>query len=140
MYNPDPKLKLHYGDLTDGRISKLIEEIEPTEVYNWVTKSQEYHLMSQYIAQTVGMGALRMLEAIRNVTGSNSTIKFYQASSSEIFGKVKEIPQNEDTPFYPRSPYACSKSSCFSSSLIIGKHMECMLQTEYYLITKAQEG
>ncbi len=116
VHNPDPKLKLHYGDLTDGsRISKLIEEIEPTEVYNLGAQSHVRISFDEpvYTAQTVGMGALRMLEAIRNVTGGNSTIKFYQASSSEIFGKVKEIPQNEDTPFYPRSPYACSKVHAF---------------------------
>ena len=116
IHNPDPKLKLHYGDLTDGsRISKLIEEIEPTEVYNLGAQSHVRISFDEpvYTAQTVGMGALRMLEAIRNVTGGNSTIKFYQASSSEIFGKVKEIPQNEDTPFYPRSPYACSKVHAF---------------------------
>ena len=116
IHNPDPKLKLHYGDLTDGsRISKLIEEIEPTEVYNLGAQSHVRISFDEpvYTAQTVGMGALRMLEAIRNVTGGNSAIKFYQASSSEIFGKVKEIPQNEDTPFYPRSPYACSKVHAF---------------------------
>ena len=116
IHNPDPKLKLHYGDLTDGsRISKLIEEIEPSEVYNLGAQSHVRISFDEpvYTAQTVGMGALRMLEAIRNVTGGNSTIKFYQASSSEIFGKVQEIPQNEKTPFYPRSPYACSKVHAF---------------------------
>ena len=116
VHNPNPKLKLHYGDLTDGsRISKLIEEIEPNEVYNLGAQSHVRISFDEpvYTAQTVGMGALRMLEAIRNVTGGNSNIRFYQASSSEIFGKVKEIPQNEETPFYPRSPYACSKVHAF---------------------------
>ena len=106
IHNPDPKLKLHYGDLTDGsRISKLIEEIEPSEVYNLGAQSHVRISFDEpvYTAQTVGMGALRMLEAIRNVTGGNSTIKFYQASSSEIFGKVQEIPQNEKTPFIPEA-------------------------------------
>ena len=116
VHNPNPKLKLHYGDLTDGsRISKLIEEIEPNEVYNLGAQSHVRISFDEpvYTAQTVGMGALRMLEAIRNVTGGNSNIRFYQASSSEMFGKVKEIPQNEETPFYPRSPYACSKVHAF---------------------------
>ena len=116
VHNPNPKLKLHYGDLTDGsRISKLIEEIEPNEVYNLGAQSHVRISFDEpvYTAQTVGMGALRMLEAIRNVTGGNSNIRFYQASSSEIFGKVKEVPQNEETPFYPRSPYACSKVHAF---------------------------
>ena len=66
-----------------------------------------------YTAETVGMGALKMLEAIRNVSGGSQNIKIYQASSSEIFGKVKEVPQNEETPFYPRSPYACAKVHAF---------------------------
>ncbi len=116
VHNPNPKLKLHYGDLTDGsRISKLIEEIEPNEVYNLGAQSHVRISFDEpvYTAQTVGMGALRMLEAIRNVTGGNSNIRFYQASSSEIFGKVREVPQNEETPFYPRSPYACSKVHAF---------------------------
>ncbi len=112
VHNPNPKLKLHYGDLTDGsRLEKLIEVSEPDEVYNLGAQSHVRISFDEpvYTAQTVGMGALRMLEAVRNVSGGPSKIKFYQASSSEIFGKVKEVPQNEETPFYPRSPYACSK-------------------------------
>ena len=118
VHNPNPKLKLHYGDLTDGsRISKLIEEIEPNEVYNLGAQSHVRISFDEpvYTAQTVGMGALRMLEAIRNVTGGNSNIRFYQASSSEIFGKVKEVPQNEETPFYPKKSVCLFKSSCLSS-------------------------
>ena len=116
VHNPDPKLILHYGDLTDGsRIEKLVELSSPDEVYNLGAQSHVRISFDEpvFTAQTVGMGALRMLEAVRNVSGNSSDIKFYQASSSEIFGKVKEVPQTEETPFYPRSPYACSKVHAF---------------------------
>ena len=112
IHNPNPKLILHYGDLTDGsRLEKLVELSSPDEVYNLGAQSHVRISFDEpvFTAQTVGMGALRMLEAVRNVSGNSSDIKFYQASSSEIFGKVKEVPQTEETPFYPRSPYACSK-------------------------------
>ncbi len=116
VHNPDPKLILHYGDLTDGsRLEKLVELSSPDEVYNLGAQSHVRISFDEpvFTAQTVGMGALRMLEAVRNVSGNSSDIKFYQASSSEIFGKVKEVPQTEETPFYPRSPYACSKVHAF---------------------------
>ncbi len=116
VHNPNPKLILHYGDLTDGsRLEKLVELSSPDEVYNLGAQSHVRISFDEpvFTAQTVGMGALRMLEAVRNVAGNSSDIKFYQASSSEIFGKVKEVPQTEETPFYPRSPYACSKVHAF---------------------------
>ena len=116
VHNPDPKLILHYGDLTDGsRLEKLVELSSPDEVYNLGAQSHVRISFDEpvFTAQTVGMGALRLLEAVRNVSGNSSDIKFYQASSSEIFGKVKEVPQTEETPFYPRSPYACSKVHAF---------------------------
>ena len=116
MHNPNPKLKLHYGDLTDAsRLEKLIEITEPNEVYNLGAQSHVKISFDEpvYTAETVGMGALKMLEAVRNVSGGSQRIKIYQASSSEIFGKVKEVPQNEETPFYPRSPYACAKVHAF---------------------------
>tara|TARA_X000000368_G_scaffold414850_1_gene405470 strand:+ start:164 stop:1168 length:1005 start_codon:yes stop_codon:yes gene_type:complete len=116
IHNPNPKLILHYGDLTDGsRLEKLVELSAPNEVYNLGAQSHVRISFDEpvFTAQTVGMGALRMLEAVRNVSGNSSDIKFYQASSSEIFGKVKEVPQTEETPFYPRSPYACSKVHAF---------------------------
>ena len=116
IHNPDPKLKLHYGDLTDAsRLEKIIEITEPDEVYNLGAQSHVKISFDEpvYTAETVGMGALKMLEAVRNVSGGSQRIKIYQASSSEIFGKVKEVPQNEETPFYPRSPYACSKVHAF---------------------------
>jgi len=105
----DPKLVLHFGDLTDtGSLSRLIYKIEPSEVYNLGAQS---HVkvsfdVPEFTGDTNALGTVRLLESIREV---NPKIKFYQASSSELFGKVREIPQNENTPFYPRSPYAASK-------------------------------
>ena len=116
IHNPNPRLKLHYGDLTDAsRLEKIVEITEPDEVYNLGAQSHVKISFDEpvYTAETVGMGALKMLEAIRNVSGGSQRIKIYQASSSEIFGKVKEVPQNEETPFYPRSPYACAKVHAF---------------------------
>lgn len=103
------KLFLHYGDLSDwGNIYKLLNKIRPDEIYNLGAQS---HVkvsfdMPEYTANTTGLGTLRILDAIKEL-GLQS--KFYQASSSEMFGKAKETPQNEDTPFYPRSPYGCAK-------------------------------
>ena len=116
VHNANPKLKLHSGDLTDAsRLEKIVEITQPDEVYNLGAQSHVKISFDEpvYTAETVGMGALKMLEAIRNVSGGSQNIKIYQASSSEIFGKVKEIPQNEETPFYPRSPYACAKVHAF---------------------------
>jgi GDPmannose 4,6-dehydratase len=103
------KLLLHYGDLNDsGSLSKLIYKIEPCEVYNLGAQS---HVkisfdIPEFTSDVNALGALRLLDCIKEV---NSNIKFYQASSSELFGKARETPQNENTPFYPRSPYAAAK-------------------------------
>jgi GDPmannose 4,6-dehydratase len=108
-----PKLKLLYGDLTDGgNLSTIINDVQPDEVYNLGAQS---HVrvsfdMPIYTVNTDALGTLRLLEAIRS---SNKPIKFYQASSSEMYGKVVEIPQTEKTPFYPRSPYGCAKAYSF---------------------------
>jgi len=105
----DRRLFLYYGDLSESSvIDKLVREIAPDEVYNLGAQS---HVrvsfdVPEYTANIVALGALRMLEAIRNY---KPDAKFYQASSSEMFGKVQEIPQRETTPFHPRSPYGCSK-------------------------------
>ena len=102
-------VELHYGDLTDSsNLARLIERINPDEIYNLGAQS---HVrvsfdVPVYTADVSGLGTLRLLEAIRE---TRSHAKFYQASSSEMYGKVMEIPQNEETPFYPRSPYAVSK-------------------------------
>ena len=105
------KFFLHFGDVTDfGDINNLISKILPDEVYNLAAQSHvavSYEL-PEYTANVVAMGCLRVLESIRNLS-HKKRIKFYQASTSELFGNTKEFPQNEKTPFYPRSPYAVSK-------------------------------
>ncbi|MBX3382188.1 MAG: GDP-mannose 4,6-dehydratase [Phycisphaeraceae bacterium] len=107
------RLRLHYGDLCDANnLSKLMRQVEPHEVYNLGAQS---HVrvsfdMPIYTADTVAMGALRLLEAVRDYQEqSGRQVRYYQASSSEQYGKVMETPQRETTPFYPRSPYACAK-------------------------------
>lgn len=111
IHEDNVRLFLHYGELVDGsRLEKLIELIEPDEVYNLGAQSHVRVSFDEpvYTVDVVAVGALRMLEAIRNVGGSQR-IRFYQASSSEMYGLVQQVPQNELTPFYPRSPYACAK-------------------------------
>ena len=108
-----PLLKLIYGDLTDGgSLSTIINEIEPDEVYNLGAQSHVRVSFDTpiYTVNTDALGTLRLLEAIRS---SNKPAKFYQASSSEMYGKVVETPQTEKTPFYPRSPYGCAKVYSF---------------------------
>ncbi len=105
----DKKLFLYYGDVTDGSsLARLLYKLQPNEIYNLAAQS---HVkisfdVPEYTANVVAIGALRLLEGIRE-TGIKT--KFYQASSSEMYGKVLETPQKETTPFYPRSPYACAK-------------------------------
>jgi len=104
-----PRLRLVYGDMTDGsNLAALIAEIRPDEVYNLAAQSHVRVSFDQpiYSVNVGALGTLRLLEAIRS---SGLPIRFYQASSSEMFGKAVEIPQTEKTPFYPRSPYACAK-------------------------------
>ncbi len=102
---------LHYGDVTDtSNIIRLIQEIQPDEIYNLSAQShvKVSFELPEYTADVDAMGTLRILEAIRILKLTNKT-KFYQASTSEMFGKVQTIPQNEETPFYPRSPYGVAK-------------------------------
>lgn len=107
------QLFLHYGDLTDGTtLRRILEQVQPVEVYNLGAQSHVRVSFDspEYTVDAVGMGVLRLLEAIRdyqNRTGIE--VRFYQAGSSEMFGLVQEVPQKETTPFYPRSPYACAK-------------------------------
>lgn len=107
------RLFLHYGDLTDGTtLRRIIEEVKPTEIYNLGAQSHVRVSFDspEYTADAVGMGVLRLLEAVRDYQHRTGIeVRFYQAGSSEMFGKVQEIPQKETTPFYPRSPYACAK-------------------------------
>ena len=107
----DQKFFLHYGDMTDSsNLSRLIYQIQPDEIYNLAAQSHVKVSFSQpeYTADVDALGCLRLLEAIRG-NGLAEKTRFYQASTSELFGKVQEIPQTEKTPFYPRSPYACAK-------------------------------
>jgi GDPmannose 4,6-dehydratase len=102
---------LHYGDLTDtSNLVRIIQQVRPDEIYNLGAQShvKVSFEIPEYTADADGLGALRLLEAVR-ILGMEKTIRFYQASTSELFGKVQEIPQRETTPFYPRSPYACAK-------------------------------
>ncbi len=107
----DRRLFLHYGELNDsGNIIRLIQNIQPDEIYNLGAQSHVKVSFEspEYTADVDGLGALRILEAIRLLNLGHKT-RFYQASTSELFGKVRETPQTENTPFYPRSPYACAK-------------------------------
>ncbi|HEY9863473.1 MAG TPA: GDP-mannose 4,6-dehydratase [Candidatus Obscuribacterales bacterium] len=112
-HNPDARLFLHYGYLTDGTtLRRILEEVKPVEIYNLGAQSHVRVSFDspEYTVDTVGMGVLRLLEAIRDYQQRTGIeVRFYQAGSSEMFGKVLEIPQKETTPFYPRSPYACAK-------------------------------
>jgi GDPmannose 4,6-dehydratase len=115
IHEDNPQFLLHYGDLSDGsRLEKLVEVIEPDEVYNLGAQSHVRISFDEpvYTADIAALGTLRLLEAIRNV-GGLQTVRFYQASSSELYGKVNEIPQKETTPFHPRSPYACGKAFAY---------------------------
>jgi len=109
QHEDDVKMFLHYGDLTDSsNLNRLIEKIHPTEIYNLGAQShvQVSFEVPEYTAEVDATGTLRLLDAIRE-TGVNC--RFYQASTSELYGKVQEVPQTETTPFYPRSPYAVAK-------------------------------
>lgn len=105
------KLLLHYGDLADStNLIRILNKVQPDEIYNLGAQShvQVSFEVPEYTADVDGLGTLRILEAIR-ILKMEKKVRYYQASTSELFGKVQEIPQNENTPFYPRSPYACAK-------------------------------
>lgn len=107
----DAHFRLHYGDLTDStNLIRIIQEVQPTEIYNLAAMSHVHVSFEapEYTANADGIGTLRLLEAIR-ILGLTETCKFYQASTSELYGLVQQVPQSETTPFYPRSPYAVAK-------------------------------
>jgi len=109
------KLKLHYGDMTDSsNLIRIVQEVQPDEIYNLAAQShvQVSFETAEYTANVDSLGALRLLEAIR-ILGLENTCRFYQASTSELYGKVQETPQRETTPFYPRSPYGVAKLYSF---------------------------
>lgn len=110
-HNENARFYLHYGDLTDStNLMRIIQEVQPSEIYNLAAQShvKVSFATPEYTANADGIGALRMLEAIR-ILGLQNRTRFYQASTSELFGKVQETPQTERTPFYPRSPYGVAK-------------------------------
>ena len=105
------RLKLHYGDLTDStNLIRIIQEVKPDEIYNLAAMSHVKVSFDtpEYTANADGIGTLRILEAIR-ILGMEKECRFYQASTSELYGLVQETPQSETTPFYPRSPYGVAK-------------------------------
>jgi GDPmannose 4,6-dehydratase len=112
-HEPGAQLRLHYGDLTDANcLARLMQEIRPTEVYNLAAQSHVRVSFDQpvYTTDVDATGVLKLLEAVRNHQEASGTqVRFYQASSSEMYGKVQEVPQREATPFWPRSPYGCAK-------------------------------
>lgn len=110
-HSPDVRFMMHYGDLTDAtNLIRLVQDIKPDEIYNLAAQShvQVSFETPEYTANADAIGTLRLLEAIR-ILGMSDTTRFYQASTSELYGKVREVPQSETTPFYPRSPYAAAK-------------------------------
>jgi GDPmannose 4,6-dehydratase len=110
-HDTDVRLQLHYGDLTDStNLIRIIQEVQPDEIYNLAAQSHVAVSFEtpEYTANSDAIGTLRVLEAIR-ILGLEKKTRFYQASTSEMFGKVQEIPQRETTPFYPRSPYGAAK-------------------------------
>jgi GDPmannose 4,6-dehydratase len=107
----DPRFRLHFGDMTDStNLIRVVQETQPDEIYNLAAQShvQVSFETPEYTSNADGTGALRLLEAIRLLGLAHKT-RFYQASTSELYGKVQEVPQSETTPFYPRSPYAAAK-------------------------------
>ncbi len=116
-HKADVRLHLHYGDMLDAScLRRILSEAKPDEVYNLAAQSHVRTSFDQpiYTAEVVAIGSLNLLEAIRDYRDSTGhDVRYYQASSSEMYGKIREIPQNEHTPFYPRSPYACAKVHAF---------------------------
>jgi GDPmannose 4,6-dehydratase len=118
QHDPDhPRMMLHYGDMTDStNLVSIVSQVQPSEIYNLAAQShvKVSFEMSEYTGDVDAIGTLRLLDAIRTC-GLEKLVKFYQASTSELYGKVRTIPQNEDTPFHPRSPYGVAKLYAFWS-------------------------
>jgi GDPmannose 4,6-dehydratase len=114
-HEKDVRFILHYGDLTDAtNLIRIVQEVQPDEIYNLAAQSHVKVSFEtpEYTANSDALGTLRLLEAIR-ILGIQNKTRFYQASTSELYGKARQIPQSEQTPFYPRSPYACAKLYAF---------------------------
>lgn len=135
-------IELHYGDMTDSSsLIRIIQTVQPDEIYNLAAQS---HVkvsfdVPEYTAEADAVGTLRLLEAVR-ILGLEKKCRIYQASTSELFGKVQEIPQKETTPFYPRSPYGVAKQYGFWITKTIESPMACSPSTAYFSTTKANEG
>ncbi|MBQ6219900.1 MAG: GDP-mannose 4,6-dehydratase [Methanosphaera sp.] len=130
---------LHYGDMTDStNLLKVIRKIHPDEIYNLAAQSHVKVSFEtpEYTANTDALGILRILEAVKILKYDS---KIYQASTSELFGLVQEVPQKETTPFYPRSPYAVSKLFGYWISKNYREAYNIFVQMEYYLIMKVLE-
>jgi len=128
------RLHLHYGDLTDAtNLIRVIQEVQPDEIYNLAAQSHVKVSFEtpEYTANSDALGTLRLLEAIR-ILGLEKKTRFYQASTSELYGKASEVPQNEKTPFYPRSPYAAAKLYAYWVTVITAKPMVYLPQTEFF--------
>ncbi|HSW60464.1 MAG TPA: GDP-mannose 4,6-dehydratase, partial [bacterium] len=111
LHENNVRLKLHYGDLTDAtNLIRIMQETQPDEIYNLAAQShvKVSFETAEYTGNADALGTLRLLEGIR-ILGLEKKTKFYQASTSELYGKAAEVPQNEKTPFYPRSPYGAAK-------------------------------
>ncbi|HRZ79170.1 MAG TPA: GDP-mannose 4,6-dehydratase, partial [bacterium] len=111
LHEKDVRFRLHYGDLTDAtNLIRIMQEVQPDEIYNLAAQShvKVSFETAEYTANSDALGTLRLLEGIR-ILGLEKKTRFYQASTSELYGKVQEVPQNELTPFYPRSPYGAAK-------------------------------
>ncbi len=122
------QLRLHYGDLTDAsNLIRIVQQVQPDEIYNLAAQSHVAVSFEspEYTANADALGTLRLLEAIR-ILGLERKTRFYQASTSEMFGQVQEIPQRETTPFYPRSPYAAAKVYATGSPSITARPTACL--------------
>jgi GDPmannose 4,6-dehydratase len=153
-HQPAVRFFLHYGDVTDAtNLIRLVQEVRPTEIYNLAAQSHVNVSFEtpEYTANADALGPLRLLEAIR-ILRLEKTTRFYQASTSELFGKVKEIPQRETTPFYPRSPYGAAKlyaywitvnyreaSGIYASNGILFNH-ESPIRGETFVTRKISRG
>ena len=137
-----PRLILHYGDLTDStNLIRIIQEVQPDEIYNLGAQSHVAVSFEapEYTANSDALGTLRILEAVR-LLGLTKNTRIYQASTSELYGLVQEIPQKESTPFYPRSPYGVAKLYAYGTRSIIGSPTACTPAMVCCSFTKVRVG